>query len=338
MNRTGRWAALLSFLSWLLLGCGIGAALLFLFARGQAADALHGAKNSLRAVLDAPAAFLNGASPLILGALAAALAYRGGLWNAGAVGQFILGAAIAAAGGQRGSLHWSVCLLLGLLGGALCGGLIGLLKTRFRVHEALSGLLLLGLCQPLAGLLSASPFQGRSAALPALRFLRFVSLQEMTVGVLLAAFCAAAVWVFLKYTTLGYELRLCGRSLRAGQAAGVDIKRHCLLLMLFSGALAGLGGACFALTPALGGAQAALSWGALTVPAAFLAACHPLAALGSGLLIRFLMLLAGQDRIGLAAALSLIGGMLYAASLSGALRSSGGKAVRREKREEEGAP
>ena len=334
MNRRRRGALLLSFLAWLFLGCGIGAALLYLFAGNGALGLLQNAARRMLSDAQTPGLFLGGAAPLILGALSVSLAYRGGLWNTGAVGQFVIGAALAAASRRR--LPWSACLLIGALGGAMFGWLSGMLKTRFRVHEALSGLILFGLSLPAANLvLNAVPKGKSAAALPAMRFLRFVSLQDLTVGLPLALFCAASVWLLLKTMVIGYEIRLCGRAFCAGRAAGVNVRRHCFALMLACGALAGLAGACYGLTPELGGTSQMSLWGALTLPAAFLGACHPLAAALSGLLTRLLLLLARQGRIGLAAALALTGGMLYASSLSGLLRTPVRMAVRPEKRGED---
>jgi simple sugar transport system permease protein len=195
------------------------------------------------------------ATPLILGGLAVGVAFRTGLFNIGVQGQMILGAIFAGYVGFAWNLpvglHVLLALLAGVLGGAIWGGLAGWLKARTGAHEVITTIMLnyiaLGL---LAYLLGVHGFQAAgsnqaisrrvadSARLPHL----FGSGLRVHWGLLVALLAAAGVWWLLTRSTLGFSLKAVGANPFAARTAGMGIERSYLVVMLLSGALAGLAG------------------------------------------------------------------------------------------------
>jgi simple sugar transport system permease protein len=204
------------------------------------------------------------ATPLIIVGLACAVAFRMRLWNIGAEGQFYLGAWGASAVVLTPLLspntsRWLMIpamLIAGMLAGALWGGIPGLLKARFGVNEIISTLMLNYIAIAwnnffIFGVWSEGGFQmsatfPRTAWLPRLteyaRSVRAFSGLTIHLGLLFALVAVVLVWALLKYSRWGYEIRLLGDNPRAAEYAGVPIARYTVLIMMLSGALAGLAG------------------------------------------------------------------------------------------------
>jgi simple sugar transport system permease protein len=204
------------------------------------------------------------ATPLILTGLACALAFRMKLWNIGAEGQFYMGALGASAVILSGlvpedasrPVTISVMLVAGLLFGALWGFIPGWLKARLRVNEIITTLMMNYIALALVnyfvfGVWSEGGFQmsrtfQRAAWLPRLAdYAREVPLfRGLTthLGLVFAVVAAVIVWYLLYRSLWGYEIRLIGDNPRAAQYAGLNITRNTVLVMMCSGALAGLGG------------------------------------------------------------------------------------------------
>jgi simple sugar transport system permease protein len=197
------------------------------------------------------------ACPLLFVALGTCVAFRGGVFNIGGEGQMVVGAVSAAAVALAipGWPTWIVltlCLIAGTLGGAAWAGLAGWLKARFHVSEILSTIMLnyiatFGLVYLLSGPMNdpAHRLSGRfmpetarvAADLPRLAPTR------LHLGVAIAVLLAILVYVLLWRTTIGYRIRVVGKNLRAGRAAGIDTNHYAVLAIVVSGALIGLGGA-----------------------------------------------------------------------------------------------
>lgn len=210
-----------------------------------------GAFGSSRAVAET----LVKATPLILTALAAAVAFRARIWNIGAEGQVFAGAMFAywcqhELGQASALIQVPIVIAGGMAGGALYGGLAGWLKTRFRVDEiistvmlnyiivfALSLLLLKGPWSEARGFFEQTAKVAPNSALPGL----FAG-SRLHLGLPLALAAAAIVHVGLTRTPLGYDIRAAGSNLRALVFQGTDAGRLVLVVMLLSGALAGLAG------------------------------------------------------------------------------------------------
>jgi simple sugar transport system permease protein len=200
------------------------------------------------------------AIPLMLTGLAAAVAFRARLFNIGAEGQLYVGAlAAVAVGGLHGGTGFDlpVPLLFGLmlLAAALAGALLllgpALLKARLGVDEVVTTLLLNFIVLLLVSLMLDSPMKDPTAMgwpqsvalMGELELSKLVEQTRVHSGLLIAAALAVAVWVLMKYTVLGFDIRAVGANARAAAFAGVPVTRTVVLVAMLSGALAGLAGA-----------------------------------------------------------------------------------------------
>ncbi len=203
---------------------------------------------------------LTRAVPLMLTGLAATVAFKARLFNIGAEGQLYAGAlAAVAVGGLHGGtgLDAPVWLLfpLMMLAAALAGALLllgpALMKLRLGVDEVVTTLLLNFIALLLVSALLDGPMKDpmalgwpQSVALiPELELGRLVERTRLHTGLLWAVSLAVMLWVLLKYTVLGFDIRAVGANARAAAFAGVPVTRTVVLVALLSGALAGLGGA-----------------------------------------------------------------------------------------------
>ena len=204
------------------------------------------------------------ATPLILVGLACSVAFSMRLWNIGAEGQFYLGAFGASAvvlmpilGPDTSPwLFIPVMILAGLAAGALFGIIAGFLKAKFNVNEIITTLMLNYIAVEwnnyfIFGVWSEGGFQmsptfPKSAWLPRLAdYAAEVPLfRGLTthLGLIFALVMVVVVWFALYRSRWGYEIRLIGDNPRAAEYAGLNISRNIILVMAFSGALAGLAG------------------------------------------------------------------------------------------------
>ncbi len=193
------------------------------------------------------------ATPLILTGLAVAVAFRAKFWNIGAEGQFLLGAMAAVfVGTQEGLPTWSLVPLM-IVCGALAGGLWAvlpaILKTRFKVDDVVTTLLLNFIVfYAMMALLDGpwkDPLSGYPDSPDILMEAEYPILLHATrlhLGVLVAAVAALFVWWLMRFTTLGFAIRAVGENPRASAYAGHNITRVVILTALISGGLAGLAG------------------------------------------------------------------------------------------------
>ncbi|MCZ2128025.1 MAG: ABC transporter permease [Anaerolineales bacterium] len=195
------------------------------------------------------------ATPYIFAGLAVAVGFRCGLFNIGAEGQFFIGALCSAFVGYslRGLpmiVHLPLAILAGALGGALWGAIPGYLKAKFGAHEVVNTIMMNWIAFRLSdwllkGPMKASGFRpvtpniAASAELP--RF--FPDPIRFNLGFFLALLAAYLLYWFLFKTTLGFEIRSVGANPDAAKYAGMNIIRNFVLVMVISGALAGLAGA-----------------------------------------------------------------------------------------------
>jgi simple sugar transport system permease protein len=186
------------------------------------------------------------------------------LWNIGAEGQFIMGAFGASAvvlapllpAETPAWIFIPVMMLAGMLGGALWGFIPGYLKAKFNVNEIISTLMLNYISISwinfwIFGVWSEGGFQmsprfPKNAWLP--RLLDYADsypiLRGLTThtGLLIGIAAAFVLWLLIYRSRWGYEIRLIGDNPSAARYAGIDISRNTILVMMVSGALAGLGG------------------------------------------------------------------------------------------------
>jgi len=197
------------------------------------------------------------ATPLILTGLSVAIAFRAGLFNIGASGQFVGGACVAAWLGfdvnLPGALHIIVCVIGAIVGGAVLGWVVGELKARTGAHEVIITIMLnYVMYQVLAYLLSSphllqQPGQSNSIAPPINSNAIFPHVggppPQANVGFLLALAAVAVVAWLLSRSTIGFQFRTVGANPRAARSAGMSVERSWATVMLISGALAGLAAA-----------------------------------------------------------------------------------------------
>jgi general nucleoside transport system permease protein len=203
---------------------------------------------------------LTRATPLILTGLSAAVAFKARLFNIGAEGQLYAGALAAiAVGGMHGGagLAWSPYVLfpLMMLAAALAGALLllgpALLKAKLGVDEVVTTLLLNFIVLLLVGAMLDGPMKDsaamgwpQSVALQSeLELGKLVAQTRVHTGLLWGVVLSALLWMMLKFTTFGFDVRATGANARAAAFAGVPITRTVVLVALLSGALAGLAGA-----------------------------------------------------------------------------------------------
>jgi simple sugar transport system permease protein len=193
------------------------------------------------------------ATPLVFAGLAVALPFRAGLFNIGGQSQLIAGAVCATWVGFTLSapmpLHVLLVIIAGIVGGALVGGLTGLLKARFGAHEVITSIMLnnisLGV---LAWLIKTKAFHDpnrqdaiskpvkSTALLPAIQG----SSPEVNLSTVLAILAVLLVWWLMTRSTLGFRLRALGSNPDAARTAGISVSRNQVYAMLLAGGLMGL--------------------------------------------------------------------------------------------------
>lgn len=214
------------------------------------------------------------ATPLILTGISVAFAFRTGLFNIGAEGQFIIGALAAALVGYFLNLppvlHAVVAMLAGALAAALWGGIAGLLKSKFGINEVITTIMLNWIAFYLNNFMifwdkfkrpnkDASHKILESANIEILgnwktseagkaffannKALREVFKTPLNWGILIAILVAIFIKYILNNTTLGYELRAVGHNKDAAEYGGINVKKNIVRSMAIAGAIAGLAGA-----------------------------------------------------------------------------------------------
>ena len=203
---------------------------------------------------------LTRAIPLMLTGLAATVAFKARLFNIGAEGQLYMGAlaAVAVGGLHDGTgfgLAPALLFVLMLLAAALAGALLllgpALLKARLGVDEVVTTLLLNFIVLLFVSLMLDGPMKDptamgwpQSVALVSeLELSKLIAQTRVHTGLLWGVGLAIGLWVLLKYTVLGFDIRAVGANPRAAAFAGVPVTRTVVLVAMLSGALAGLAGA-----------------------------------------------------------------------------------------------
>ena len=194
-------------------------------------------------------------------ALAILFAYKVGLFNIGAAGQYCFGAALCLYAALGLKWSWLPCMLLAILGGAVLGGISGVLKSYCNVNEVISGIMLNWIVLYLTNMLlttvkeATSPYTlalsttNPSALLPSLGLGKlFNNNQYVGLAIPLSILMAILVWVVLGKTKFGYELKATGFNKNAARYCGMAEKRNVILSLMISGALAGMGAAMLYLT------------------------------------------------------------------------------------------
>jgi ABC-type uncharacterized transport system permease subunit len=237
------------------------------------------------------------ATPLILAGLAVALAFRAGVFNIGAEGQLLAGAAVAAVIGVEASdalgiLTLPAELAAGAVAGALWAGIAAWLRSRFRVLEVISTIMLNFVALHAIGFLVRGPLQEPLRIYPqsdmlaeVARLPKLIPGTRLHWGLVAAIGAAVLLWWILRSTAAGFRLRASGANPHAARSAGlIDVGRVTAGAFLASGALAGLSGAVeltgvtFALYESI-----SPGYGYTAIAVALLARLNPLAVIGTGI-------------------------------------------------------
>jgi ABC-type uncharacterized transport system permease subunit len=196
------------------------------------------------------------AAPLILCGLSVAIAFKAGLFNIGAQGQFIFGAIGASYIGFHFSmpfvLHALAAIAFGVFLAALWGGIVGLLKARTGAHEVIVTIMLNYIAANfLLWLLGTSTFlrPGRldpiapPVADSAMLHRLFGANYPINIGIFIALLVALGYWWFINRSTPGFKMRAVGANSAAAKTAGISVQKSTIVVMLLAGGLSGLAGA-----------------------------------------------------------------------------------------------
>ena len=201
------------------------------------------------------------ASALLLCSLSVLFAYKVGLFNIGAAGQYVIGAEAALYFALKFGMPWYVCLIAAVVLAALVGGLSGFLKAYFNVNEVISCIMLnwislYGVNMLLSQVKAEStPYTidlssgNKSALMPNAGLDQIFSGNKfVTIGLPLAVIMAVVVWGVLEKTKFGFELKATGMNKNAAKYCGMKEKRNTIVTMMIAGGLSGLGAAVFYLS------------------------------------------------------------------------------------------
>lgn len=220
---------------------------------------------------------LHFATPIILTGLSVGFAFKTGLFNIGASGQYVVGAFTAIYIGIRWTFlpapwHWIVAIIIAAIVGGIWGMVPGMFKAFLNVNEVISCIMMnyigmLGvnmLLEQGEGLYNSAKAQNMdvasSAVLPKLGMDEIFMTQRgdytdassVNIGIFIAIAIAIVIYIILNRSTFGYELKACGHNRFASRYAGVNEKRSIVLSMVIAGMMAAIAGAIMYLAPATG--------------------------------------------------------------------------------------
>lgn len=244
---------------------------------------------------------------IILTGLSVGFAFKTGLFNIGASGQFIVGGFGAVYVGvmckNLGSIHWVVALLAGVLFGALWGLVPGLLKACFNVNEVIASIMMnyIGMYAVNWFVKSYKPIFNNirneskpvlsTANIPKMGLDKLFPDSSINGGFLLAVAAVILIYVILDKTTFGYELKAVGYNRDASRYAGINEKKSIILSMVIAGAISGLAGACLYLAGTgkhIEIVDTIADEGFTGISVALLGLCHPIGILFAGIFIAYL--------------------------------------------------
>lgn len=201
-------------------------------------------------------------TPLILTGLSIAFAFRCGLFNIGAEGQFIMGSVAAvwagwAFAGLPAILHVALTLLVGALAGGLWASVIGWLKAKVGSHEVINGIMMNYIAMYMSNFVVMTflnvPEKAYSVAIAdSAKLWRFSQAftqfnhSRLNIGIIFSLIAAVFAFYLLNKTVRGYEIRAVGFNPHAAEYGGISVKKNIILAMVISGAFAGFAGAIMA--------------------------------------------------------------------------------------------
>ena len=254
-------------------------------------------------------------APLLLTGLSVAIAFKTGLFNIGAPGQYLMGsmgAVITALSipttPATAFWVWLLALLVGTLCGVIWGLIPGFFKAFLNVNEVIVCIMTNWIAANIVSWVFSENKQfintagGKTAytlstttngvATPKLGLDKLFPGSNIDIGIFIAIIIAIGIFVLMNKTTLGYELKACGHNKNAAKYAGMNEKRNTRLSMMIAGGLAAFGASLYYLN---GGAE--LAWNTYSklpdngfngIPVALLASNNPLGVIFSSVFLRFI--------------------------------------------------
>jgi len=195
------------------------------------------------------------ATPILMTGLAVGFAFKMGMFNIGASGQYTMGMFFAMYVGfmfpMNNAFHWILCILAGMVGGMLWGAIPGIFKAYFNVNEVITSIMFNYIGMYFVDMSIQSngrmyvPDMARTAYLPQSAQIPSLGIpnSNLNLSIIFAIIIAIILYVVLNKTTFGYELKATGFNKHASKYAGMNGKRNIILSMVIAGGLAGLGGA-----------------------------------------------------------------------------------------------
>jgi simple sugar transport system permease protein len=250
--------------------------------------------------------FLVNSVPVILCAEAILFAYKAGLFNIGAAGQYTVGIIAALYTSLALGWNWFFCLLAAIIAGGIWGLLAGVFKACFNVNEVIAGIMLnwigLYICNIILGgevcmnqsksetyeIIDVNP----SGLLPGFMQEFFGGNQYMTIAIPITLVVAIIILVVLNKTTFGYELKATGHNKEAARYAGMNAKKNIMLTLLISGAISGMAAGLFYLTGIehYKISSSVPGMGFTGIAVAFLGGLNPIGTILAGLFVEYITL------------------------------------------------
>lgn len=256
--------------------------------------------------------------PLIMTGLSVALAYKTGLFNIGAAGQFLMGtmgsllvALNIDCSDNRGLgiLVWLLSVIVGLICGALWGAIPGIFKAFFDINEVVVCIMTNWIAANIVTWVFSTQShlinipEGKSAYLiktgglgtftPTFGLDKLLPNSYIDGGIFIAILIAAFIFVIMSKTKFGFELKACGANKSAARYAGMNEKKNIVFAMAIAGALSAIGGSLYYLNSGIelqyGSVYANLpDYGFNGIPAALLANCDPIGVIFSATFLRYI--------------------------------------------------
>ncbi|MFR5782031.1 MAG: ABC transporter permease [Oscillospiraceae bacterium] len=211
------------------------------------------------------------ATPLIMTGLSVAVAFKTGLFNIGAPGQYLMGtmASLMIALGIPSdvvppAIIWLLAFLGGAAAGAIWGCIPGLVKAYLNINEVLASIMTNWIAanavtwafevsnfknvveNTKTNYIYKTTFNGVETAKMGLD--KLFPGSQVNGGIVVAIVIAILMYILINKTTLGYQLKACGSNRHAARYAGIKDKRNIVLSMAIAGALSGAGAALYYLS------------------------------------------------------------------------------------------
>ena len=332
--KDGAQKLLASLLS-IVIGLAVGSVVVLIVGLANPAISLHGAWEGIRLIFagilstgrDAAGSLTWGfnptsmgnmlfrATPLIMTGLSVAVAYKAGLFNIGAPGQYLMGTMVTLMVALSipttvvpPALVWLIAFLAGCLAGALWGALPGLLKAFLNINEVLACIMTNWIAaNTVTWLFDISNFKNlvestksgyiykttyNGVATAKLGLDKLFPGSQVNGGIIIALVLAIAMYILMNKTTLGFELKACGSNRHAARYAGIKDKRNIVLSMAIAGALSAAGASLYYLSGNTeffwSTYQSLPATGFNGIPVALLAVSNPIGVIFSGIFMSML--------------------------------------------------